>query len=78
MSSPLASMTSGMSEEDRKEFVESWRNATWLTDPIRKALTTKRTDLTKELVYMDGVETMSDEDLKAEIRAIDYFLRLIP
>jgi len=78
MNSPLAGMTQGMSEEDRKEFVESWRNATWLCDPIRKVLTSKRDALSQELVYMNGAETMSDEDLKAEIRAIDFFLRLIP
>jgi len=75
--SPLASMTTGMSEEERKEFVDSWRNATWLTDPLRKSLETTRKELLTNLIHT-GSSNISDEELKAEIRSIDIFLRMIP
>jgi len=85
---PPASLMPGMDVEERRKFVESWNNVGWLTDPVRKTLEQKRKKLLAELLYPEiGASSLenqllfsptNDTDIKAEIRAIDFFLRMIP
>ena len=48
---PLAVLVQGMEQEAKKEFLESWKSAQWLTDPMTDALKSKKASLLKELVY---------------------------
>ena len=88
MSNPLTIMTKGLTPSKREEFVNSWHNATWLTDPIRDALNHRKAELIDAIIndtptgrsglgYFDIGFNKKDE-LVAEIKVIDYFLRLIP
>jgi len=73
---PMASMLMDMDEKARQEFLKSWYNAQWLTDPIRKALERRRTERIEELI--NPVSTSNLNQIRADIRGIDFFLSLIP
>jgi len=71
-----AEFTAGMTQEERIEFVNSWTNATWLTEKLKKAINSKI-----EYLIEDLIEPESSSDIlqtRADIRAYRTLMRMLP
>ena len=81
---PPTFMLKGMTDEQRKDFTESWHNATWLTDKIKKNIEQHIKLLVAALV--DGevpcviydVDYKNDDQLKSDIRAYTQLITFLP
>jgi len=68
--------TVGMTPEERKEFIQHWTNASWLTDKIKRNVLSKLDTLIKTLIN-PGVGTDVSQ-VRADIKAYQTLERMLP